>query len=356
MQQETCIKVLIGRGDASRGEWLAVLVFGAELAHEFDQPTGWAVEISAYMKNKTAWHPRNRHQGHYDFEKLVRSSPELARFLKKSPRNEPTIDFSDPQAVRGLNRSLLKLYYGVSSWDIPPGYLCPPVPGRADYLHYMADLLASRNGGVIPRGGALRVLDVGVGANCIYPIVGHCEYGWHFVGTDIDSDALASAKLIVKANRKLSNAIEFRMQTDPGNVLSGILESQDAFALSICNPPFHASLKEARAGNQRKRRNLGLEPTAPRLNFGGKGTELWCPGGEGAFARRMIEESREFQIRCLWFSILISKESTLAGMYLALKKVEAREVSTIDMSQGQKKTRIVAWTFFDRKQQGEWLR
>jgi 23S rRNA (adenine1618-N6)-methyltransferase len=308
------------------------------------------------MKRQTSWHPRNRHQGHYDFEQLVRSNPGLAKFVKRSPRDELTINFSDPEAVKSLNRSLLGLFYGVSHWDIPPDYLCPPVPGRSDYLHYLADLLSSCNGGAIPRGGSIRVLDIGVGANCIYPIVGHYEYGWHFVGTDIDSNALASANLIVKLNQRLAKAVQLRAQGDPGTVLHGILRPKDVFDLSICNPPFHASLKDAQAGNLRKRRNLGLDHSAPHLNFGGRGTELWCPGGEGAFVRRMIEESEEFQTSCLWFSTLVSKESTLKGVYLALKRVKALDVRTIAMSQGQKQTRSVAWTFFGRKQQGEWTR
>lgn len=139
-------------------------------------------------------HPRNKHSGRYDFEKLTKASPELARFVSLSPRGESTIDFSDPEAVKALNSALLKHFYGVTKWDIPAGYLCPPIPGRADYMHSIADLLASRNGGVIPRGPSVRVLDIGVGANCIYPIIGHYEYGWEFVGSDVDPVAIASAK------------------------------------------------------------------------------------------------------------------------------------------------------------------
>ena len=42
-----------------------------------------------------------------------------------------------------LNRAILMHHYGVKSWDIPAGYLCPPIPGRADYIHSVADLLAA---------------------------------------------------------------------------------------------------------------------------------------------------------------------------------------------------------------------
>ena len=92
-------------------------------------------------------HPRNKHVGRYDFEALTKSVPDLAAFVTLNPLKEQTIDFSNPEAVKALNRALLKTFYGVNRWDIPPGYLCPPVPGRADYIHYTADLLSSTNGG-----------------------------------------------------------------------------------------------------------------------------------------------------------------------------------------------------------------
>ncbi|MGK5084587.1 23S rRNA (adenine(1618)-N(6))-methyltransferase RlmF [Bdellovibrionota bacterium FG-1] len=291
---------------------------------------------------KTALHPRNRHQGHYDFEQLIKSSPDLAPFVSTTPYHKLSIDFSDPEAVKCLNRALLKHFYGISTWEIPPNYLCPPVPGRADYLHSIADLLSTTNGGIIPRGASVRVLDIGVGANCIYPIIGHCEYGWYFIGADIDPIALASAKQIVQANPVLSNGIELRLQKSPLNIFKGLFQNDEVFDLSICNPPFHASLEDARKGSQRKWKNLGL---TPRLNFGGHGSELWCPGGEAAFVRRMIEESIEFSSRVLWFSTLVSKESTLPTVYAALKKAKATDSRTIEMAQGQKKSRIVAWTF-----------
>jgi 23S rRNA (adenine1618-N6)-methyltransferase len=305
-------------------------------------------------------HPRNRHQGHYDFERLIKSCPDLEPFVSATPYNELSIDFTDPKAVRILNWALLSHFYGVSKWEIPGNYLCPPVPGRADYLHYAADLLSACNDGIIPRGDLVRALDIGVGASCIYPIIGHCEYGWRFVGADIDRTALASAKRIVHANKGLSSAVQLRLQTSPSDILNGLLRPNDVFDISVCNPPFHASLAEAHENSRRKWQNLGVGPVgkgsdrSPLLNFGGQGTELWCPGGEPAFVRQMIEESAKFPESIFWFSTLISRVSALPGVYAALKKARAVDIRTIDMAQGQKKSRIVAWTFLSRKRQKEW--
>lgn len=310
---------------------------------------------------KKGLHPRNRHTGHYDFKQLIEAYPELISFVSPSPRGEPTIDFANPAAVKTLNSALLKHFYGISKWDIPPGYLCPPIPGRSDYLHNIADLLGSCNAGVIPRGNSIRVLDIGVGANCIYPIIGHCEYDWRFVGSDSDPLALASAKQIVLENKNLTGAIELRLQSSSTNILKGLILNKELFDVSICNPPFHASLAEAHLSSQRKWNNLGKERTenkksnhAPKLNFGGQTTELCYPGGEAAFVSRMIDESAGFAQNIFWFTTLISKEANLPRVYAALEKAGAAECETVEMSQGQKKSRVVAWTFLNSTQQKEW--
>jgi 23S rRNA (adenine1618-N6)-methyltransferase len=66
-------------------------------------------------------HPRNRHQGRYDFALLMAHCPELSAFLITTPAGGTSLDFGNPQAVRALNRALLKVQYGVAHWDIPDG-------------------------------------------------------------------------------------------------------------------------------------------------------------------------------------------------------------------------------------------
>jgi len=301
---------------------------------------------------KSGLHPRNLHRGRYDFELLVTSCPALANFVAPNEYGNKSIDFANPSAVKALNRALLKLDYGIEGWDIPAHYLCPPIPGRADYLHYLADLLG--DGGSIPRGPSVRVLDIGVGANCVYPLIGHRSYGWRFVGSDIDPAALANAQCILDANG-LSEAIELRLQASSTSIFTGVMKRDELFELTMCNPPFHASLDDARAGTQRKWRNLGKQSgRQPVLNFGGRSGELFCEGGEEAFIGHMVADSARHADRCLWYTSLVSKSASLPGVYHALKKVCALEVRTMEMAQGQKKSRIVAWSFLDRRQQMDW--
>lgn len=290
---------------------------------------------------KTELHPRNRHRDRYDFKELVKKCPELAKYVSLNSYGDESIDFADPVAVKNLNKAILITFYNIV-WEIPEHYLCPPIPSRADYIHYIADLLAVSNGGKVPQGKDVRVLDIGVGANCIYPLIGTREYGWSFIGTDIDPSAVSIAKGIIERNA-LSDVIEIRLQKSPSKIFEGVLTGEDLiFDVSMCNPPFHSSKSEASAGTHRKLKNLKIKSKV--LNFGGQSNELWCPGGEVGFIKKMIEESR--QVKCKWFTTLVSKASNLPSIYQALERAKPIEVKTIEMGQGQKKSRIVAWTFF----------
>lgn len=305
---------------------------------------------------KATLHPRNRHTGRYDFPALIAGSPELAKFVIVNPYGNQSLDFANPDAVRVFNRALLKQFYGIAHWDIPPGYLCPPIPGRADYLHGLADLLADENGGVIPRGASIHALDIGTGANCIYPLIGLREYGWRFTGSDIDAVALASARTIVAAN-KLGKSIALRQQSDSQHIFEHLVQGDDRFDITLCNPPFHASQAEASSGSQRKWRNLGkLDPKRklPALNFGGQAAELWCEGGEAAFITRLADESRSVAQQICWFSTLVSKAGNVQPLQARLKKLGARQIRLSEMAQGQKRSRFVAWTFLTEEQQREW--
>lgn len=304
-------------------------------------------------------HPRNRHQDRYDFVQLLRACPALKPFVIRTPDQQPSINFADPAAVRMLNRALLSSLYGIASWDYPSGYLCPPIPGRADYLHGLADLLADCNEGTIPRGPSIRALDIGVGASCIYPLLGHVDYGWRFVGTEVDPEALASARAIVAANAGLSEVIELRQQVDPRSILKGMLAAGESFDLTLCNPPFHKSAAEAAQGSARKWQNLGKSVAAksrPTLNFGGRGSELWCRGGETTFVKQMISESVELGAMVYWFTSLIADRAHLSPIKQHLRALGAQQVRTIDMAQGQKQSRFIAWSFLDVAERAHWRR
>jgi 23S rRNA (adenine1618-N6)-methyltransferase len=309
---------------------------------------------------KTNLHPRNQHRLGYVFKELVAVCPELKKFVVSNKFNpdaaaEDTIDFSNPMAVKALNKSLLIANYGIQNWDIPEHYLCPPIPGRVDYIHYIADLLALNNNGLIPKGENVQVLDIGIGANCIYSILGNAVYGWSFVGTEIDEKAIQNCKKIIEYNPKLMDVISLQLQTESRFIFKNIITAEDHFSLTICNPPFHNSPQEATKASIRKVNNLvNTRTVKPILNFGGQNAELWCEGGELGFITQMIFESAKYPMQCLWFTTLVSKKENLSSLYKTLNKVNVAEIKTIDMAQGQKISRILAWTFQTDMQQKDW--
>jgi 23S rRNA (adenine1618-N6)-methyltransferase len=304
------------------------------------------------MTTKTKLHPRNQHSEGYDFVRLVAQTPELEAFTTPNPVGQTTIDFKDVSAVRMLNRALLKTHYNVDFWDIPAGYLCPPIPGRVDYIHCLADLLASNNNQDIPRGRHIKALDIGTGASLVYPLTGQSEYGWSFTGVDIDESALESAQKICKLN-KLD--ITLKRQHSPTNIFRGVINPKDLFHLTMCNPPFHASMEQANKGTQRKWASLG-QGKSKKLNFGGQNNELWCPGGEIKFIARMVKQSREFAHQCLWFTSLVSKKDNLQPLHRILEQAKVVDYKVIEMAQGQKTSRFIAWTFIKRSQRPVYLK
>ena len=308
------------------------------------------------QQEKARLHSRNKNRERYDLAALSTSNPELKSYIRPNKFGIASIDFADPLAVKLLNKALLNHYYGIRNWEFPDQNLCPPIPGRADYIHHIADLLAENNFGTIPTGDKITCLDIGLGASCIYPIIGVTEYGWRFIGSDIDPISIASAQNIVNSNTSIKGKIDCRLQNNPKNVFLGIINNEDRIELTICNPPFHASIEDAQKGTRRKIKNLsGKKVKTPVLNFAGISNELIYDGGEYKFIKNMIRESKIFSKNCYWFSTLVSKQSNLRGIHKLLKKIEANQIKTIPMGTGNKYSRIVAWTFLTKEEQKEWV-
>ncbi|WP_046743566.1 23S rRNA (adenine(1618)-N(6))-methyltransferase RlmF [Kordia zhangzhouensis] len=297
--------------------------------------------MNSSKEQKVSLHPRNKHQGQYDFGVLTNACPELKLFVNINEFGTETINFFNPKAVLLLNKALLKAYYKIDFWEIPKHYLCPPIPGRADYIHHIASLLKETN-----LTQNVTCLDVGTGANLIYPIIGTHEYNWTFIASDIETVSLENATNIIENNSRLHNRVELRKQENPNFIFKEIIRPKEQITVTICNPPFHRSAKQAQEGTRRKLQNLQeTHPLTLTLNFGGQHNELWCKGGEKKFIKNMIKESALFSKQCKWFTTLVSKKEHLPAFYEALKRVNAKTVKTIPMGQGNKLSRILAWSF-----------
>ena len=284
-------------------------------------------------------HPKNKHKSGYNLDALCEIYPGLLSFVFENKYETKTIDFANPKAVKALNTALLFKHYNISFWEFPDTHLCPPIPGRVDYIHHIAEVLK-----LSKISGKINVLDIGTGASCIYPLLGHAEYQWNFVATDIDETSLKHAEKIIDKN-ELDKVIELRLQKDSLQIFKGVLNEHDRFSVSIFNPPFYKSETDALEATMQKLKGLNREDAKVVRNFSGTQNELWYKGGEKAFIHNYLYESALFKTQCVWFTTLVSKKDLVKGMYASLKKLGATDIKTITMGQGNKVSRIVAWTF-----------
>lgn len=284
----------------------------------------------------STFHHRNKHNGRYNMQKLIEVYPALEPYVTPLEAHDLSIDFSDSKAVKVLNQALLYLHYGIENWDFPDGHLCPPIPGRVDYIHHLADLVGE---------GEKRILDIGCGATCIYPTLGVAAYGWKFTGSDIEQQSIENARRIVQANPVLKDQVRLTVQKDRREFFEGVIGAKDFYDATMCNPPFYRSMKEADEVHKRKLRNLKGKKMEVDRNFAGTSAELVYEGGEFNFINSMIYKSRAFAQKVGWFTSLVSKGEHLKGLFKQLDKMEVQEYKVVEMGTGNKKTRILAWRY-----------
>lgn len=293
-------------------------------------------------------HKKNKHTDDYDFNQLSLVHTDLESFIFTNANNKKTIDFANPKAVKALNTALLKSHYDVAFWDFPDHFLCPPIPGRVDYIHHISDLL---NRSKLTEN--ITVLDIGTGANCIYPLLGNAEYNWSFIGVDSNDDALKEAQNIIDKNN-LQDQIKLKKQNDNAHVLSGVLSETDKVTVTMCNPPFFKNEEDALKATTSKLKGLGKPTDQMVRNFAGQAHELWYKGGEKAFLHNYLYESSLLKTQSYWYTSLVSNKDNVKTINQSLKKLGATAVLTIGMNIGNKKSRIVAWTFLDEQQKEDW--
>ncbi|KAL2343610.1 hypothetical protein Fmac_004895 [Flemingia macrophylla] len=322
-----------------------------------------------------------------DFALLASLYPSFHPFVQFSPR--PTIRWTDFNATRELTRVLLHHRHAInwfassssSSW-IPDGQLCPTVPNRCNYVHWLQHLLSSN---IIPDAvstgdGKVRGFDIGTGASCIYPLLGASLHGWTFVGSDVTDIAIEWAERNVNNNPHISQLIEIRKVQCNANapgvevgesvngveitlckrtdtevaslpldfhdsenkiyhgppILVGVVRDDEKFDFCMCNPPFFESLEEA-----------GLNP---KTSCGGTSNEMVCPGGEKAFITRIIEDSIQLKHQFRWFTSMLGKKSNLKYLISKLWEVGVAVVKTTEFVQGRTHRWGLAWSFLTPKQ------
>ena len=279
-------------------------------------------------------HLKNPFAKDYNFDDLITHHPALKEYVFENEHGNNSIKFSNSQAVKALNTALLKANYGITYWNIPEKNLCPPIPGRLDYLLHIADLLEKED---------IKLLDIGTGANLIYPILATRHFNWKCTASEVNLDSLKNAEEIIDKNPTLKD-IELRHQKFKNSILEHVIQPTDFFDVVVCNPPFFKNRTDAEQSNRRKFQNLQLDETNTQ-NFGGLSNELWYKGGEAAFLQKMAEESLQFKDQVQWFTAIVSQNDNLKKIKRAINKTKPTEVKIVEMEQGNKQSRFIAWTF-----------
>lgn len=313
-------------------------------------------------------------------DRLIAAYPSLEPHIIRTRLGEPcrpTINYFNPESVRALNTALLVADYNVNpqyNEILPHGALSPPVPGRADYVHYIADVLKqSWPDDVIPTGVNVVGMDIGTGASAIYPTIATAVYGWKMIASEINSASIESAKLIAHANDS-ADLIDVRHQQSKKSIFYGVLQRGEKIDFAMCNPPFYSSIEAFQKENARKLAGLAKGGSSLKEqsiaggsnNFGGTDSELWCEGGEVAFVKRMINESKQYADKCLWFSSLVSRKDNIKRIEGSLfnmgknkggkQRIQVKEVRRIAMGAGHKSSTILIWTYFDEQRRTDWAR
>ncbi|KAI9506619.1 ribosomal RNA large subunit methyltransferase F-like protein, partial [Coemansia spiralis] len=255
-----------------------------------------------------------------------------------------TLDFKNPDAVRTLNKALLRVYFDLDV-TIPNESLCPPVANRLNYIKWIKSNIIAE----FWPGYSIRGLDIGTGASCIYPLLGaRVLANSSFIGTDVNSTSIAVANQNIAAN-SLENRIQTYLNTDRQTKLpidnSDFPINWDADAdgsvllFNMCNPPFYDSPEERQ--RLRDTKSIGQ----PSLDINGKDDELYTEGGEEMFLSGLVDESAVYQKRIKWYSTMIGKKKTLALLKTKIRSVGAKHIKEGLLIQGRTTRWVLAWSF-----------
>ena len=288
------------------------------------------------------FHSRSPHNAKYNLDLLAQINPRLKPFVRPSTYGSDsshTIDFADSRGVLELNRALLRHFYEVEDWHVDERSLIPPIPSRADYVYHILDYLSQLT---LSRESDIVGLDIGTGASLIYPLIATSlsfnSRKVRMVGSEVNANSYDMAQKNALQRR---GAIEVRKQENPNCILTNIIQENDYFDFSMCNPPFYKSMRDYLAETNRKNRNLKISNSG----FRGLSHELYCDGGEIRFINQMIDESVKFKTQVGVFTTLISSNENISAITRLLDKIDDVKYEFIDMNTGNKRTRAVAWRF-----------
>ena len=271
-----------------------------------------------------------------DFLILIKEFPDLKKYIiKQNEENKEEIyfDWSNNDLSLLMTKSILNYYFNIKYYYIPKGFLIPPIPSRLNYLNLINSLLTEE---VNIKYKDITGIDIGTGANIIYPILGNSLYKWKFICSEINEESFNNAKLIIEKNN-LENYIKLIKQENKNNIFLNILNQQNKYTFSLCNPPYYDYETEIKL-DEKKRDN--------EFNF----DEVYYQKGEFGFFQRYFTESICYNKNVYLFTILIGKKTNMENICdlinvknnNIIKKFNVQKIQT-----GNNLRYIIYWSFFE---------
>ena len=271
-----------------------------------------------------------------DFLTLIKEFPELKKYiLKQNEDNEAEFqfDWSNNELSLLMDKSILNYYFDIKYYDIPKGFLIPPIPSRINYINLINSIITKLIKDIDIKN--IIGIDIGTGANIIYPILGYSIYKWKFICTEINKEAYNNAKLILQKNN-LENNINIIKQNNKDNIFISILNRENKYIFSMCNPPYYNYENEIKL-EDKKRDN--------EYNF----DEIYYKNGEYGFFQRYFEESICYKNNVFLYTILIGKKINAENIYDKLSSYNdiIKIYNMQKILTGNNVRYIIYWSFFN---------
>lgn len=271
-----------------------------------------------------------------DFLTLIKEFPELKKYiLKQNEDNEEEFqfDWSNNELSLLMDKSILNYYFNIKYYDIPKGFLIPPIPSRINYINLINSIITKLIKDINIKN--IIGIDIGTGANIIYPILGYSIYKWKFICTEINKEAYNNAKLILQKNN-LENNINIIKQNNKDNIFISILNRENKYIFSMCNPPYYNYENEIKL-EDKKRDN--------EYNF----DEIYYKNGEYGFFQRYFEESICYKNNVFLYTILIGKKINAENIYDKLSSYNdiIKIYNMQKILTGNNVRYIIYWSFFN---------
>ena len=272
-----------------------------------------------------------------DFSILIKEYPELKNFLKiqSDDIGQYSFDWSKKELSLLMTKHILNYYFKIEYYSIPNNFLIPPVPSRLNYINMIHSLLTSFNL-INEKNNENEIIgvDIGTGANIIYPLLGHSVYNWKFICSEINEEAYENALKIIN-NNKLEEYIKLIKQKYKNNILIGVINREEKYTFTMCNPPYYDYEEEIKFEDKIKDCEYNFD-------------EIYFKNGEFGFFNRLFDESVCYYKNIFLFTILIGKKSNAEKIYDKISN--EKNVKYFDMKRiktGNNMRYIIYWSFFN---------